>query len=150
MAVATFNIRSKVFPPGKAVQQTSRRVEYCKRIDFSKQALAAGEDAAFITVPAGFVLDRVDPILRVAEGETATMHIGSEANDDAYAVSVNMNGTPNARATIGSPSDGPGTYFHTDTEIRVKTPGGANTLNVAVVDIVISGYLIEASLEYTA
>lgn len=149
MAVATYNILSKVFPPGKAVQQGTRRVELCKRIDFSRQPLAANQDAAFLTLPAGFVLDRVDPILWVAEGEVATMHIGTEAVANALAVSVDLNGTVNARAAIGAPASGPGTYFHTNTEVRVTCPAAGNTLNVAVVDIIISGYLIETALEYS-
>jgi hypothetical protein len=149
MPTATYNIRPLVIPPGRAVQQGTRRVEFFKRIEFARRPQAAGEDSAFLTLPAGFVLDRVDPILRVAEGEVATMHIGIDGTPSALAVSVNMNGTINARAAIGAPSMGPGQYFHTDTEIRVQTPAATNTLNVAVIDIVISGYLIEPSLEYT-
>lgn len=143
MAAATFDIRDKTSPPGDTRQQTTRRVEYVKRIRFADTPLAATQDAALLTLPAGFILERIDPILRVAEGQTATMHLGVEADDDALAVSVNLNGTPNARAAIGSPAMVAGQYFHTATEIRVKCPAAANTLDVAVVDVIIVGYLIK-------
>ncbi len=148
MAAATYNIRSKVFPPGKARQQTTRRVEFFKRIDFSKQAMAANEDAAFLDLPAGYVHERVDVILRVAEGETATLNIGVEGTIQAFVAACNVNSTPNTNLSIGSPGFAAGKYLHTDTEVRVNVPAAANTLNVAIVDIVFVGYMTEPSLEY--
>lgn len=148
MAAATFNIRSKVFPPGKARNQTTRRVEFHKRIDFSKQALAASEDAAFLDIPAGFIYERIDVILRVAEGETATLNIGVEGTIQAFVAACNVNTTLNTRLAIGSPGYAAGQYFHTDTEMRVNTPAAANTINVAVIDVYLVGYMTETALEY--
>lgn len=148
MAAATYNIRSLVVPSGKNRQQMARRVEIHKRVDFSKRAVAANEDAAFVDLPAGFVYERLDAILRTAEGETATLNVGVEGTIQAFAAAMNINGTPNTRMALGSPGYAAGQYFHTDTEVRVNVPNAANTVNVAIVDFIFVGYMTEAALEY--
>ena len=148
MAAANFNIRSLIFPPGKARMIEPRRKEFFKRIDFSKQNLAQNQDAAFLDLPAGFILDRVDPILRVAQGATATLNVGVDGTIQAFVAACNVNGTPNTRLAIGSPGYTSGQYFHTDTEVRVNVPNTAATLTLVVIDIIISGFLIEPSLEF--
>ncbi len=148
MAAANFNIRALIFPPGKARMVAPRRKEFFKRIDFSKQNLAQNQDAAFLDLPAGFILDRVDPILRVAQGAPATLNVGVDGTIQAFVAACNVNSTPNTRLSIGSPGYSPGQYFHTDTEVRVNVPNTAATLTLVVIDIIISGFLIEPSLEF--
>lgn len=148
MAAANFNIRPYVFPAGKARQVESRRKEYFKRVDFSKQNLAANQDAAFLDLPAGFIFDRIDCILRTAQGAAATLNVGIDGTIQAFAAAMNVNTTLNTRLAIGSPGFSAGQYFHTDQEVRVNVPNAAVTLTLVVIDIVISGFLIEPTLEY--
>lgn len=148
LAAATFNAREQI-PQGR--QQQTRRVEFHWRVDYSKHGdgtgLAAGEDMEIGVLPAGYVHERLDAVLRTAEGEAATQHVGIEADDDGFGVSLNVNGTPNAKISVGSPAFVAGEYLHTNTTVRVKTPAATNTVNVAVVDYTFVGYLIDTTLE---
>ena len=144
MADATFNAISQV--KGLSQPQHTQRRELVYLVDFSTigdgTGLAAGEDAAIGIIPAGFVHEHTDVILRTAEGETATLDIGIEANDDGFMDGGNVNGTPGFQVSLaGTEAFGFGRYFPNDMELRVKTPSGANTLNVAVVEIRLIGYM---------
>lgn len=146
MAAATFNAISQV--KGLSQPQHTRRRELVYLVDFNTlgdgTGLAATEDAAIGILPAGYVHERCDVILRTAEGTAATLDIGTEANDDGFLDGGSMNGTPDARvAPAGSEAFVAGTYFHADTELRVKTPSGAATLDDAVIEIRMVGYMAE-------
>jgi hypothetical protein len=143
MAAATFDATNQI-PQGH--QQHSRRVEYHYRVDFNTHGdgtgLAATESMAIGMLPAGYVHERLDPVLRTAEGTAATLDVGTEADVDCFGDGLNMNGTANARiALAGTEAATPGTYHHTATEIRVLTPSGAATLDDAIVDLTFVGYL---------
>lgn len=146
MAAATFNAISQV--KGLAQPQQTRRRELVYLIDFNTigdgTGLAAGEDAAIGILPAGYTHERCDPILRTPEGTTATLDIGTEANDDGFLDGGNMNGSANARVALaGTEAYVAGTHFATDTELRVKTPSGAATLDDAVIEVRMVGYMVD-------
>lgn len=135
---------------GKNRQQTARRVEWTKRLDFSElpdgTGLAAEETMAFMTLPAGYVHERCDPVLRTAEGEAATLDIGTEADPDGFVDGGNVNGNANeAVALAGTEALKAGTYFHTDTDVIIGPPAAAATVNVAVLDVTFVGYMIETA-----
>lgn len=147
MAAATFDVTNQV-EQGRS--QTTRRVELHYHLDFSTlgdgTGLAAGEDAEFADLPAGYVHERLDAVLRTAEGEAATIDIGTEADADCFMDGGNVNGTPNAKiALAGTEAAGAGTYYHTTTPVRVMCPAAANTVNVAVVDVTFIGYMRETA-----
>lgn len=142
MAAATFDAKNQV-DQGRA--QTSGRVEINFKVDFAKigdgTGLAATEDAEIGVLPAGYVHERLDAVLRKAEGEVATMDVGVEADDNGFGVTMNVNGTINAEIAPGAAAFGAGKYFHVNTPVRVKCPAAANTLNVAQVELTWIGYL---------
>lgn len=146
MAAATFNAIKQV--NGLSQPQATRRRELVYLVDFDTlgdgTGLAAAEDAAIGILPAGYVHERCDVILRTAEGTAATLDIGTEANDDGFLDGGNMNGTPDARVALaGTEAFSAGTYFAADTELRVKTPSGAATLDDAIVEIRMVGYMAD-------
>jgi hypothetical protein len=145
MALATFNNKTQV-PQGRP--QSNRRVEIHYRFDFTATGgltdgtgLANGESAIFASIPAGFVYERADSILRTAEGEAATLNIGYTGAATAFLNAGSVNGTPNALITQGAGLTA-GTYFHTNTDLEIACPG-ANTINVAVVDFTLIGYMVD-------
>jgi len=143
MAAATFDITKQV---AQGRQQTGRRVELNYKLPFATlgdaTGLVAGEDAEFATLPAGYVHERLDSVIRTAEGEVATVDIGTEADDNGFLDGGNINGAANSSiALAGTEAFAPGTYFHTNTPVRVKTPAAAATLNVAVLDVTFVGYM---------
>jgi hypothetical protein len=147
MAAATFNIKDQV-PQGR--QQNSRRVELHYHLDFNTlgdgTGLATTESAEFADLPAGFVYERHDSILRTAEGTAATADFGTEADTDGFNDGADMNGTPNAFvARAGTESIVAGTYFHTTTPVRVTA--GAATLDDAIIDVTFVGYMVNTGLE---
>lgn len=146
MAAATFDAISQV--KGLAQPQQTRRRELVYLVDFNTlgdgTGLAAGEDAAIGVLPAGYTHERCDAILRTAEGTTATLDIGTEANDDGFMDGGNMNGTPDAHVALaGTEAYVPGTHFAADTELRVKTPSGAATLDDAIIEVRMVGYMAD-------
>lgn len=151
MAAATFDAKKQV-PQGRA--QSQRRVEFSFNLDFTATGglgdgtgLAATEDMEIGVLPAGYVHERLDAVLRVAEGEVSTMDVGVEADDNGFGVLLNMNGTPNAKISVGAPAFVASEYFHVNTPVRVKCPAAANTINVAKVRLTFVGYLSDTSLE---
>lgn len=140
MAAANFDIRETV---GKNRQQTTRKCEITKTIDFSKQAVAAGQSAAFLTTPPGFVFERCDGVLKKAEGEAATLDIGTEADADGMLDGGNVNGTVGASiARAGNETIAAGTLL-SNTEVRVTCPAAAATLNVAIAKVTLVGYVTD-------
>jgi len=148
LAAATFDIKNIV---NQGRQQESRRVEYHYTIDFTKinagAGLAATQDAEFGILPAGYVHERLDAVLRTAEGEASTLHVGVEADPDGFGVAIPMNGTINAKAAVGAPAFTGGEYFHVNTPIRAQTPAAAATLNVGKIDLTFAGYQVDTTLE---
>lgn len=142
MAAATFNVQNQV-EQGRA--QTTGRVELNYKFDFAKitdgTGLAALEDAEFAVLPAGWVHERLDAVLRKAEGEVATLDVGTEAAPTGFGAAMDMNGTLNAEIAPGAATFGVGKYFHVNTPVRVRTPAAANTVNVAQVELTFIGYV---------
>lgn len=146
--MATFN----TFTVPQVRKQSSRRVEIPYRLNFTATGgltdgtgLATLESAVLAVIPAGFVLERSDSILRTAEGEAATLSIGTAAAPTAFLNAGSVNGTPNALITQGAGMT-PGTYFHANTNIEIYNPGAA-LINVAVVDFTLVGYMVDTTLE---
>ena len=144
MADPTFNVEPEV---GRGKDQTSRRIEISKRLEFAKlgdgTGLAAEESMRFLTPPDGFVVERLDARLVTAEGEAATLDFGIEADPDGLLDGGNVNGTPGASiAPAGTEAIVPGTYLG-NTPIRVTNPAAGATVNVAVVDVTLVGYTVE-------
>lgn len=143
MAAATYDIQASL---GLNRPQTSRRVEIVKEIDFSEvnggAGLAADESVAFMTTPDGFVYEGHSGILKTAEGEIATLNIGTEAAAQAFVAAGNVNGNVGEAIANGSNSAKPGAYLPS-TEIRAAVPSAANTVNVAVVKFVMYGHIID-------
>ncbi|MEJ1355743.1 MAG: hypothetical protein RPU39_13780 [Candidatus Sedimenticola sp. (ex Thyasira tokunagai)] len=128
--------------------QTPRRVEWPIEIDFSKLndgvGLAADESATVGKIPAGFVFERLDPVLRTPEGEAATLNVGTDTDTDGLGLNLNVNGAANSTVALaGTEAIKAGRYFHADTELAVAVPTGANTLNVAKVRLTLVGYMSE-------
>ena len=149
MAAATHNAKAQI-PQGR--QQGTRRVELHYHIDFNTigdgTGLVAGEDAEIGDLPAGFVHERLDSILRTAEGTAATVDVGTEADPDCFLDGGNANGTPNAKiALAGTEAATPGTYYHTTTPIRVMCPAAAATLDDAILDLTFVGYMVNTTSE---
>lgn len=94
MAEPTHDIKKLV---GLNRPQTARRVEWPWRLDFSLHPVEADEDAEALILPAGFMFERLDAVLRVPEGTAATMHVGIEGTATLFAASLNMNGSANQR-----------------------------------------------------
>jgi hypothetical protein len=147
--MATFDITKQV---NQGRQQSSRRVEMHFHLDFSATGgltdgtgLANTETATLGTIPAGFVFEFSDTILRTAEGEAATLNIGYTGAATAFLNAGSVNGTANASIARGTVLT-PGTYFHTNTNMEIACPG-ANTINVAVVDFTLIGYMVDTRLE---
>lgn len=143
MAAADFDIKADV---GINRAQTSRRVEIVKEIDFSTinggAGLAATEQAAFMDTPAGFVYEGHSAILKTAEGEAATLNIGTEAKPQGFVAAGDVNGNVGETIAKGANTINPGTYLPS-TEIRVGTPAAANTVDVAVVKVTLYGHIID-------
>ncbi len=174
MTAATFNARMQV---AQGRQQSPRRVELHYRLDFNTigdgTGLAQNEDLAFADLPDGYVHERLDAVLRTAEGAATTLDVGTEATPTLFANALNMNGTPNAKiqletiatadgdATYGQPEAdllneikadvnrllvAGATYHHTKTEVRVRNPG-ATTIDDAIVDLTFVGYMVDTGTE---
>jgi hypothetical protein len=98
MAAAIFNARTQV---NQGRQQNTRRVELHYKIDFNTigdgTGLAQNEDIAFADLPPGYVHERLDAVLRTAEGAATTLDVGTEAAPTLFANALNMNGTQNAK-----------------------------------------------------
>jgi len=97
MAVAIFDIKKLV---GKNTPQSSRDFYIPKTIKFAEQALAVGQDAEFITIPANTLLFSCTPILKVAEGGVATVNVGTEAVPDLLVTGFDINGAVNSVKTV--------------------------------------------------
>lgn len=149
MVAALFDTKNQV---NQGRQQLTRRVELHYRLDFNTlgdgTGLAATEDAEFAVLPAGYVHERLDPVLRTAEGVAATLDIGTEADPDGFGDGLNVNGTPNARVALaGTEAFAPGTYFHTNTPVRATCPTAAATLDDAILDLTFVGYMVDTGAE---
>jgi hypothetical protein len=147
--MATFDITKQV---NQGRQQNSRRFEMHFHLDFSAAGkltdgtgLANTETATLGMIPAGFVFEFADTVLRTAEGEAATLNIGTVASATGFLNAGDVNGTPNASIARGTLLTA-GTYFHVNTAIQIACPG-ANTINVAVVDFTLVGYMVDTQLE---
>jgi hypothetical protein len=148
--MATFDFTAQM-DKGIARPQHSRRVEIPITVDFAKlgdgTGLAAGETAKIGVIPAGFQHERTDPVLRTAEGEAATVDVGSEADPDGLLDGGNMNGTPNASMALAGNEALAGKYFHVNTDLVCMCPAATNTLNVGKLDLVLVGYMRDTTLE---
>jgi len=89
MAAAAFDIKALV---GQNTPQSSRDFHIPKNIKFSEQALTAGQDAEFITIPANTLIFSCTPILKVAEGAAATLHVGTEGAPSLLVNAFDLNG----------------------------------------------------------
>lgn len=140
-----FDIQSLV---GKSDLQTTRRVEWTKRVKFAEinagSGLAATQSAGFLLIPAGFTFERCDAVLRTAEGEVAQMNVGLDGEAKAFLADGNVNGTVNAQIAVGTITSTAGRFFATDTTATVNVDAAEATLNVAVVDITMVGYMRKA------
>lgn len=149
MAAATFDITNQV---NQGRNQSARRVELHYRLDFNTlgdgTGLAAGEDAEFGSLPAGYVHERLDAILRTAEGVAATVDIGTAADPDCFMDGGNANGNANAKiALAGTEAAGAGTYHHANTPVRAMCPAAAATLDDAIIDVTFVGYMVDTGNE---
>lgn len=172
MAAAIHNAKAQV-PQGR--QQTTRRVELHYRLDFNTigdgTGLAQNEDLAFADLPPGYVHERLDAVLRTAEGAATTLDVGTEANPTLFANALDMNGTPNAKIQLETVTSANGsdlattqalaneikadlnrllaadaTYHHAKTEVRVRNPG-ATVIDDAILDLTFVGYVIDTGTE---
>src|SRR3990172_4444002 len=121
MAAATFDGKDQV---AEGRSQNSRRVELHYSIDTNTigdgTGLVAAETVEFAVLPAGYVHERLDVILRTAEGAAATVDIGTEADPDGFMDGGNVNGTANAKVALaGTEALSAGTYHHTNTPVRL-------------------------------
>lgn len=144
MAAADFDLKDVV---RQTRSQTSGRVEYVVRVDFSEvndgAGLAAGESVDVFDLPDGYVHDLLVPICRTPQGAASTMDIGDEDDADGFGDGVSMNAAANSRADIAFTEEYlNGEYFQGGTTVRCTTPGGAATVDTAVYDFVFSGFLI--------
>ena len=149
MAAPTFDITEQVAQTRK---QSSRRVEFTYHIDANTlgdgTGLVAAETAGFGSLPAGYVHERLDAVLRTAEGVAATVDIGTEADPDCFMDGGNVNGTPDANiALAGTEAATPGTYYDVNTPVRLGPPAAANTLDDCIFDITFVGYLVDTGNE---
>lgn len=145
MAAATFDIIQQI--SGLNQPQATRYRELRWTLDFNTlgdgTGLAATESADFGKIPKGFVFQDCVAVLRTAEGTAATLDIGIESDVDGFLDGGSMNGTPNATvAKAGNESIARGTYFHTDTPIRATCPSAAATLDDAILDVVLVGFMM--------
>lgn len=172
MALATHNARAQV---AQGRQQNTRRVELHYKLDFNTigdgTGLAQNEDIAFADLPPGYVHERLDAVLRTAEGAATTLDVGTEAAPTLFANALNMNGTPNAKiqldtvvaadatdlatvltlanetkADLNRGLGGAATYHHAKTEVRVRNPG-ATLIDDAIVDLTFVGYVVDTGTE---
>lgn len=144
MAAAAFDIQASV---GKNRAQSDRRVEIKKTVDFSvvngNTGLDAAEDVAFMTTPTGFVFERCDGILKTAEGAAGNIDIGTEADPDGMLDGGDVNGTINESiAPAGTEAIVSGTYM-SETEVRITIAAAQPTVDAAVVDITLVGYITD-------
>jgi hypothetical protein len=125
---------------------SSRQRELSWRVSFADIAAGAGmattETADIGVIPAGFVLTNTTAVLRTAEGGAGTIDVGTATDPDGLIDGADMNGTANlAAALAGTEAISAGYYFHTDTTVMLTS--GATTLDAAVVDIMLSGYMVD-------
>ena len=135
----TYDVQNRV---GRTRAQTSRRVEWTKRYSFVDRSLTASQSAAFFTLPKGFVCERVDPVLRTAEGGAGTFQIGIDGTLALFAAGLNANGTPNARIASVSgvavtTADADATYGQPEADLINELKGDVNAL---VGDVNKAGY----------
>lgn len=149
--MADFDFTPEMPSGGNVRPQTSRMVEIPITVDFATMGdgtgVAASETAKIGTIPAGFQHIGTYPVLRTAEGEAATVDIGSAADPDGLLDGGNMNGTPNADIALAGTEALDGTYFHTATDIVCGPPAAAATLNVGKLDLVLVGFMRDLGSE---
>jgi len=141
--MADFDIKETV---GRNRKQTDRRVEWEYEVDFSSMGdgtgLAATETAELCVLPKGYVHERLDVVLRTAEGEAATLDVGDAADVDGFMDGGNLNGSANAQVALaGTEAYAAGKYFHADTPVNLLCPAAANTINVAKARFTFVGYM---------
>lgn len=146
MPAATFEIAQQI--RGLSQPQQSRKKQLEWLLDFNTlgdgTGIAATESADFGIIPAGFIYEDFIAILMTAEGATATVDFGIDGDVDGFLDGGNANGTINATiAKAGNESIARGTYFHTNTPIRVTGPAAAATLDDAIIYVVLLGTMIE-------
>ena len=147
MAAATYDIRQ--FIDGLNQPQHTRRVEMkWVGLDFSKRGtpgLSANQNADIGTIKKGFVYEGSTVIIRTPEGQTATMNLGTDVTANAFLAAGNINGAANTAVAKTGAEVAAGTYFDVDTPVRVTCPNAANTIDVAVLDIFIWGFMAKSS-----
>lgn len=127
----TYDVRDLV---GRNRAQSPRTVRWRKRFSFAQRSLAAGESAAFLTLPKGFVCERVDAVLRTAQGAAGTFQLGVDGNLTAFATGLNANGTPNAQivgsttAVVTTSANAGGTYTAAEQTLINELKGDLNQL----------------------
>lgn len=133
-----------VIPQNKS--QSSRRVEWTVRYSFASYSLAASAQNTIFTLPKGYVHERLDPVLRTAEGAAGNFDVGIAGDLDGFLDGGNANGSANAKiALAGTESLTPGTYFHVDTPVIVNIAAAQATLDAAVVDLTFVGYMTDTA-----
>ena len=131
-----------VIPQNKS--QSSRRVEWTVRYSFADHSLAAAGANTICTLPKGYVHERLDAVLRTAEGAAGNFDLGITGDLDGFVDGGNANGTANAKiALAGTESLTPGTYFHTDTPVIINIASAQPTLDAAVLDLTFVGYMTD-------
>ena len=135
----TYDQRPQV---GRNRAQSSRRVEWTVRYSFATRSLAATQSAAILTLPKGYVHERVDAVLRTAQGAAGTFDVGIDGSLQLFAAGLNANGTPNARiATVSGvavvAANADATYDAAEATLINEIKGDLNQL---VTDVNKEGY----------
>lgn len=97
-----------------------------------------------VTTRVGFVFTRCDAILKKAQGGAATLHIGTEADDDNMLIAGNVNqrrGECHHRQERRRGIEG--RHLAVDSGVRVSVPVAAATVNEAIVDVTLVGYVTD-------
>lgn len=103
--------------------------------DSKRRNLPADDTADLIELPAGSRVMHV--ATKVVEGQSgATVNVGDTSDIDAYVAGASV-ATTGTRAEAGGTSAG-GKFYATGGTIRVGTPTGADTLETAVVKVVVT------------
>jgi len=140
----TYDIRDSV---GRNRSQFTKRVEITKVIDFSTinggVGLAAGETADFLETPKGFVLEDIHPRSVTPQGAASQVNIGTDAITDGLLAAADAN---LAAGTVIAPTGGesyvPGDLLG-ETLIHVGVPAAQPTLDTAVIEVTLLGYIKE-------
>lgn len=135
-----FDIKKQV---GQNRKQTTRRVEWPVRVDFSKinggAGLTDGDTAAIFTLKAGYVHEYLDCIIRKQQTGAGDreVNVGVPGALTKLATEIDLSAAVN---TLDSSTNGD--YFPENTDVVLSVPAQGGDLDEAVVDLVFVGYMI--------